>query len=239
MKKTLPSYAAEFFGTFILTFIGAAAICINRWSGEPGLLGIAIAHGLALSIVVTATMKISGAHINPAVSIALWTRGRIKGKEALSYIVSQLAGASLAGVLLCTIFSGIMVNSGAGDISVVAAAKLGTPSFDPTILSPMKAVLVEILLTFILVFAIYGTAIDGRSPSVAGFGIGLAVTFDILAGGPLTGAAMNPARVFGTLVAGGSGTASLLSQHWVYWVGPIAGAILSAWVYEKLILGKN
>jgi aquaporin Z len=240
MGKATPSYIAELIGVFILTFIGAGSICINSWIGQPGLLGIALAHGLALSIVVTATMNISGGHINPAVSIAMWSRGRLSFKDLIGYIVAQLLGASLAGWLLCAIFGGLLITSASGaSESVAALAKLGTPNFDPTLFTPLKAIMIEAVLTGILVFAIFGTAVDERAPKIGGFGIGLAVAFDILAGGPLTGAAMNPARTFGTLLGGCHYTSSLWSQHWVYWVGPVLGAVGSAWIYEKLILKKN
>ncbi len=95
---------------------------------------------------------------------------------------------------------------------------------------------IEIILTFLFVFAIVGTAVDPRAPKIGGFGIGLAVCADILMGGPLTGAAMNPARTFGTLLGGFGDTSDLWSQHWIYWLGPVIGAVLAGVIYDKFIM---
>jgi len=239
MNRLTGSLTAEFIGTFALTFIGAGAIITTTWTGgEPGLIGIALAHGLALSIVVSATMNISGGHINPAVTLAMWATGRIKAGPAISYILAQCAGATIAGLLLAAVFRGIGAGPGLTGAAAAAKCMLGTPNFgDPV--SPFLAVVVEAVLTFLLVFAIFGTAVDPRAPRIGGFGIGLAVAFDILMGGPITGAAMNPARTIGTLIGGGSTTAALWSQHWVYWAGPVGGALLAAFLYEALILEKG
>ena len=105
-------------------------------------------------------------------------------------------------------------------------------------ISSGAAVFVEIVLTFLLMFAIFGTAVDERTPKIGGFGIGLAVAVNILMAGPITGAAMNPARTIGTLIGGGNATAMLWSQHWVYWVGPIVGALAGAFFYDALILKR-
>jgi len=99
-----------------------------------------------------------------------------------------------------------------------------------------SAILVEAILTFLLLFAVFGTAVDDRAPHIGGWGIGLTVGMDILMGGPLTGAAMNPARTIGTLIGGGSVTQGLWSQHAVYWIGPVLGAIVAALVYDIFIL---
>lgn len=235
MSKASACCVAEGVGTFALTFIGAGAILTTTFTGgEPGLVGIAFAHGLILAIVVSATMNISGGHINPAVTLAMLLTGRIKGPRAFGYIVSQLVGASVAGILLMFIFKSM------GDVGAQAIVdcKLGTPNLAAE-LSPWMGVFIEIILTFLLVFAIFGTAVDPRAPKIGGFGIGLAVCVDILMGGPLTGAAMNPARTFGTLLGGLNDTASLWSQHWVYWLGPIVGALLGAFVYDKFIMEKE
>lgn len=229
--------ACEFIGTFIFTLIGGGAIVTSAWSGASSLVGIALAHGIALSIVVTATMKLSGGHINPAVTVAMLATGRIKPGGAIAYIVSQCAGAALAGVLLAMIFGALGAgDSGASGEAAIKASVLGTPNFDTSRIPTGTALLVEVLLTFVLIFAIFGTAVDQRSPNFAGFGIGLAVGVDILMGGPLTGAAMNPARTIGTLIGGGSATSHLWAQHWVYWAGPIIGAVGGAFIYDMLIL---
>ncbi|MCZ6654907.1 MAG: aquaporin [Planctomycetota bacterium] len=232
MSKPSACLVAEAIGTFALTFIGAGAILTDSLPDVTvGLVGIAFAHGLILAIVVSATMNISGGHINPAVTITMLATGRIKPPLAIGYIIAQLVGASVAGFLLMFIFKS-MGETGA---EAIIACKLGTPNLNAAI-SPWMGVLIEIILTFLLVFAIFGTAVDPRAPKIGGFGIGLAVCVDILMGGPLTGAAMNPARTFGTLLGGLGDTSDLWSQHWVYWLGPIIGALLAAFVYDKFLM---
>ncbi len=230
---------AEAIGTFALCFVGGGAICIAtmQGAGYEGLLGVAMAHGLVLSVAVSATMNISGAHLNPAVTIAMLATKRIDGGGAVRYILAQLIGGTIAGALLLAMFQGLTTTGGD---EVVRAAGLGTPSF----LAPItagRAILIEAALTFLLVFAIFGTAVDPRAPKIGGFGIGLAVAADILIGGPLTGAAMNPARTFGTgIVAAMSGNLDVFwKQHYVYWIGPIVGALLAAFTYDKLIMEKR
>ena len=238
MNQSIRNCTCEFIGTFALTFIGAGAIITTAWTGgDPGLIGIALAHGLVLSVAVTATMNISGGHINPAVTIAMMVTGRIKPVAGLQYIVSQCAGAAFAGLGLLVVFGGL--GTGAAGITgadAVTQVALGTPAFDAATITPAMAMVVEIFLTFLLVFAIFGTAVDGRAPNVGGFGIGLAVMVNILMAGPITGAAMNPARTLGPLLVGGDATAALWPQHWVYWLGPIIGAVGSAVLYDWLIL---
>jgi glycerol uptake facilitator-like aquaporin len=163
--------------------------------------------------------------------------GRIKIGEAVAYVISQCAGAIVAGVLLAMIFGAV----GTGDAGLTGTAAiekcgLGTPAFNSEKVSAGMAVVVEVALTFLLVFAVFGTAVDHRAPAIGGFGIGLTVAMDILMGGPITGAAMNPARTIGTLIGGGGATSSLWSQHWVYWVGPIIGGVVAGLIYHTLIL---
>lgn len=231
----------EAIGTFALTFIGAGAILTTTWTGgEPGLVGIALAHGLVLAIVVSATMNISGGHINPAVTIVMLVTRRIGFASAIGYIIAQCAGATVAGFLLSYIFQGIASASGSmTGAEAIAACSLGTPAFDTEVISATGALVVEVILTFLLVFAIFGTAVDPRAPRIGGFGIGLTVAVDILMGGPITGAAMNPARTIGTLIGGGDATSALWSQHWVYWVGPVVGAVIAGLLYDALIMEKN
>jgi MIP family channel proteins len=228
----------EFLGTFALTFIGAGAIVTTTYTnGHPGLVGVALAHGVVLAIVVSATMNISGAHINPAVSLAMVATGRMKFVPALAYIIAQCAGATVAGFLLAHVFQSIAAGAASMTGSeAIAKSMLGTPNFNPQLMSFGTAILIEAVLTFLLVFAIFGTAVDDRAPAIGGWGIGLMVAVDILMGGPLTGAAMNPARTIGTLIGGGSVTQGLWAQHAVYWIGPVLGAIVSALVYDICIL---
>ena len=230
---------AEALGAFALSFIGAGAICMTTQLGAsgPGLLGVALAHGIILSIGVSATMNVSGGHLNPAVTFAMLFTKRIDAGLAIQYILAQLAGATVAGLLVLAIFKGMMTPDGK---AVTLAAGLGTPAYNPAQLTMGKAIMIEALLTFLLVFAIFGTAVDSRAPKIGGFGIGLTIAADILLGGPLTGAAMNPSRTFGPgIVASMSGDLpDFWKQHIVYWVGPILGAVLAALLYDALILEK-
>lgn len=208
----------ELIGTFLLTFIGGAAI-IN---GQAGLIGVALAHGLTVAIVISALGHISGGHINPAVTFGFLVTRKIDLKEGGIYILSQLVGAVLAAFALKQFVPGAM-NASLGGQSVAPSVDLGA------------AIGIEFLLTFFLVTAIFGTAVDERGTfqSIAGFGIGLVVTVDILAGGPLTGASMNPARSFGP---------ALISGHWdnhlVYWIGPLLGGTIAALIYDTFIMNK-
>jgi glycerol uptake facilitator-like aquaporin len=149
----------------------------------------------------------------------LMTR-RIAPLLGILYIVAQLVGATLAGLLLKVVFPQ----------PVWQAASLGTPLLAPGV-SVGTGVLVEAVLTFFLLLAVFGTAVDPRAPKIGGFGIGLTVAVDILVGGALTGAAMNPARSFGPALAGG-----YWQNEWVYWVGPIIGAVIAALIYQYVIL---
>ena len=218
---------AEFLGTFFLCFAGIGAIlsATTVVGGGGGLVAIALAHGIALSVAVSAFGGLSGAHFNPAVTTGMLVTGRISAPNAVAYMLSQLAGATVAAKACAMIFPA----------SAVAEANLGIPL--PAAWATTGTVLgVEIILTFLLMVAIFGTAVDPRGAAVkiGGFGIGLTVTFDILAGGPVTGASMNPARSFGP---------ALVQGHWdwhgFYWVAPILGAVIGALVYQHLILEKE
>lgn len=234
---------AELIGTFFLCFAGIAAILST---GDPiasgaGLVGVALAHGLALSVAVNAFGGVSGAHFNPAVTIGMLAVGRIRPDRAVQYILAQLAGATLAAWACQCFFPAGVVNG----------AMLGIPLPDPMIgetgawVTVPVLLGVEFVLTFMLMTAIFGTAVDARGQAVkiGGFGIGLTVTFDILACGKVTGASMNPARSFGPALihrlTGGDAGAGAFELHWCYWAAPIAGAIVAAVIYEKLILGND
>ena len=221
MRIAWKECVAELIGTFALCFIGAGAICTDALTnGAVGLIGIAMAHGLVLSIAVSSTMAISGGQLNPAVTLALYATGRIKQLgQVLQYIVSQLVGAALAGFFLKAIF----------EESVWRKVHLGTPALGPGV-SQGTGIFLEAILTFFLVFAVFGTAVDTRAPKLGGFGIGLTIAFDILMGGPLTGASMNPARTFGPGLAAG-----YWDNHLVYWIGPVLGAVVAGLLYDKFL----
>lgn len=213
---------AEFVATFGLIFFGAGSIVVNAHLGAEGygLLGIAFAHAIVLAILVSATMNISGGHVNPAVTIAALLTRKISPALSGVYILSQLLGAIVGAA-----FIKALLPLAAGE-----ATAFGTPVVAAGI-DGLKAVTIELVLTFFLVFTIWGTAVSRHAPTgIAGFGIGLVLLFDILVGGPFTGASMNPARTLGpALIAGEWGF------HWVYWVGPILGAALAAAVYEGVV----
>lgn len=223
----LKSCAAELIGVFILCFIGAGSIIIANLEGNPiGLLGVALAHGLALSVAVTGTMNISGGHINPAISIALMLTGRCAPLKALSYIIAQMTGAALAGFFLSLLYPTV----------IAEAANWGTPTLGQGT-SVAKGIAIEAVATLLLSFAIYGTAVSSKTPKgIGGFGIGLTVTFLILAIGPLTGAAMNPARHFGTALMGGM---TLLKDQWIYWLGPVLGATIGFLLFSRILEKKD
>jgi aquaporin TIP len=215
---------AEFIGTFTLIFVGVGAIHNNaNPAAGVGLLGVALAHGLAIAVMVSATGGISGGHLNPAVTLGILAGGKIKPADAVAYWVSQLAGGVAAGLLLLGIY-------GADGKAIVAN---GTPDLGDGV-SVGTGILVEMVLTFFLVFVVYGTAVDARAPKIAGLAIGLTIVLDILFGGPLTGASMNPARTFGPAVASGH-----WNNHLVYWIGPMLGGALAGLVYGRFLIKES
>jgi MIP family channel proteins len=205
---------AEAAGTFWFIFIGAGAIIADANGSGGGLVAIALAHGIALAVAVSAFGALSGAHFNPAVTFALAIAGRHPWSRVPTYWIAQLFGGLLAGLALLGVF----------DFAVAAIDKthLGTPALANGVSLPV-GIGVEALLTIFLVWAVYGTAVSPLAPRIAGFGIGLTVTTDILMGGPLTGAAMNPARHVATAIP------VLFFDNWyVYWIGPLLGALVAA-----------
>ena len=224
MQKTLRPLAAEFIGVFMLTFIGAGAIVLNTYhDGSVGLLGIAIAHGLAFAIAVTATMNISGGHINPAVTVGLWSVGRIGWKQAGLYVLAQVLGAIVAALAIKGLYP-----DGANRV-----AELGVPRLASDV-SFTQGVLVEAILTFFLAFAVMGTVVDAAAPKVAGWAVGLTAAMGILAGGGITGGALNPARAFGPALAGVH-----WNHHLVYWIGPLLGGALAGMIYGRFLIKEG
>jgi MIP family channel proteins len=219
--RTAAALIAEAFGTFLFLFVGAGSVVLgdylatNGGSG-PGLLGVALAHGLALAVLVSALGAVSGGHFNPVVTLAVWIMGRITPIRAALYVVAQLAGGLAAGLALKVAFA-----------DAWQASNIGTPALGPGI-TPALGIGIEAILTALLVLAVIGTAVDSRAPKIGGLAIGLAVAADILVGGPLTGAAMNPARWFGPAVAAGA-----YADWYVWWIGPAIGAAVAALVYRS------
>jgi len=223
MRDAWRHFAAEFIGMFAFVFIGSGAIMTVRMPQSPaGLLEVALAHGLTMAVMVSATMRISG-HINPAVTLGLLAARRIEPMMAALYIVAQILGAIAAGYALKASFpEAIFVATRAGGQSV---------SLDIT---GGQAFLLEAIATFFLVFVVFGTVVDLRGPKLGGLAIGFVIAADILAIGPLTGASMNPVRSFGPAVASGVYEAQLL-----YWAAPITGALVAALLYEFLFMRRG
>ena len=227
MYSTPQKLSAEFIGTFALIFFGAGAICAFGFLHEPlgtTLFAIAIAHGLAIALMISALGHISGGHFNPAVTIGFWVTKRITTIEAISYWAAQLAGAIAAAFLLRAVVPE----------EVWRAAALGTPALtrDFTVLSGL---ILEAVTTFFLVLTVFATAVDERNSSRphAGFCIGLIIALGILVAGPFTGAALNPARAFGPALA---------ANHWanqgLYWVGPLLGGFFAGLLYDSFFNRK-
>jgi len=204
---------AEAAGTFWFFFIGAGAIIADANGSGGGLGAIAAAHGITLAVAVSAFGPLSGAHFNPATTLGLAIAGRHPWSRVPTYWIAQLVGGVAAGFALRYVFEFA--------IAAVDKTHLGTPALAGTV-TPAVGIVIEALLTLFLVWAVYGTAVSPLAPPIAGFGIGLTVMTDILLGGPLTGAAMNPARWFGTAVPAG-----FFDNWYVYWIGPLLGAAVA------------
>jgi len=213
--KALRPLVAEFVGTALFVFLGVASIVVNAVSNNAlGTVGISLAHGVGLAVLVTMTMSISGGHLNPAVS-----DGPTLGK----YVVAQLLGAVVGALLVKGLYPTM-----AGKVT-----SLGTPQLAGT-LGLFEGIGIEAVLTFVLVSAVFGTAVSAQAPKVGGLGIGLALFVCALVGGGLTGAALNPARAFGP---------ALVAWEWhgqaVYWFGPLLGATAAGALWKFILLPRD
>ena len=212
---------AEAIGTFALCFIGILAIntdAITGGTGTASLTTVAFAHGLTIAVMIAALGALSGAHFNPAVTAGFVATGRMTPVRGAQYVGAQVVGGALASLLLAFLFGR----------EIVAA---GTPAMAANV-HPAGGAVVELVTTFFLVLVIFGTAVDDRAPkSVFPLAIGLTVALDIMATGPITGAAMNPARALGPALVGG-----MWEAHWVYWVGPLLGGITAAFLQHRFFL---
>jgi MIP family channel proteins len=227
MYSLLSKLAAEFIGTFAFVFTCCGAVCADQYlraTGQSGigLLGIAIAQGVAFSIMVTAVGHISGGHLNPAVTIGFWVTKRLTTFQSLAYWAAQLLGGIAAGYLLVAILPD----------TVWRPVFLGVTDLAPDFVR-WHGMLLEAVMTFFLVFVVFATAVDAKGAynKIAGFAIGLVVTIDLLIGGAFTGGSMNPARTFGPALA-----AHHWQNHGVYWVGPLFGGVLAGVIYDRLFL---
>ena len=214
---------AEVAGTFWFCFVGAGAIVADAAGSGGGLVAISAAHGVALAVAISAFGALSGGHFNPAVTFGLAVAGRHPWSKVPTYWVAQIVGGLIAGFALLWVFSGTE--------AAITKSHLGTPALAATVTTAV-AIGLEAILTIFLVWAVYGTAVSRLAPRIAGFGIGLTVATDILVGGPLTGAAMNPARWLATAVPAG-----YFNDWYVYIVGPLVGAAIAAVTIRYVFAG--
>jgi aquaporin Z len=206
---------AEFIGTFVLIFAGTGAVMVDKLSnGAITHLGISIVFGAVVTALIYSLSHISGAHFNPAVTLAFWSSGFFRRSLVIPYVVSQLLGAIAA--------------SGVLRICLGAVGNLGATL--PHNGDWLQALILETVLTFILMLVIFGSGLDRRAHAgFAGIAIGLTVTLEAICMGPITGASMNPVRSLAPALVGGN-----LQHQWLYWVAPILGAQLAVVVYRHL-----
>src|SRR5437660_8489507 len=222
VEDALRRAVAEFVGAFALIFIGAGSIVTANSIHDPSLIGVAIAHGVTIAVMVSALGHVSGGHFNPAITVGFLITRRIKPALAVLYWLAQFGGAALAALLVRDLLPRASSE----------AVHLGVPALGGGV-DTSAGFALEAIFTFFLTWVVFATAVDPRGTfkSIAGLAIGLTITIDILFGGPLTGAAMNPARAFGPQLVG-----SYWSHAWVWYAGPALGASVAALVYEFLYL---
>src|SRR6202790_5565185 len=236
-NRIAPKLLAEFIGTFALIFIGAGAgAVVGDGVGLPGLSAIAFAHGLTVMAFAFAYGSVSGGHFSPSVTVGVLAAGAMSAGEAIGYIVSQLIGGVAGALLLRTVLGGAA--TGLGLPTLAHGLALGTTIITVT---PEAGFLIEALLGFFLVTVVLSTAVAGRAGNLAPLAIGMTLTLNIIMGGALTGAAFNPARALGPMVAPGN-----FSDAWLYVTAPIVGAIVAAIVHigvtrltqERVVAGE-
>jgi MIP family channel proteins len=226
MSNSLPSkLLAEFIGTFAFVFIGAgAAAVIGDGVGLPGIFAIAFAHGLTIMVFAFAYGSVSGGHMNPAVTIGVLAAGAMSAREAAGYIVAQIIGGVVGAMLLAAVLGGVA--TGLGTPSLAHNLALGATTLTIT---PRAGFVIEAVLAFFLITVVLSTAGAGRAGSLAPLAIGMTLTLNIIMGGALTGAAFNPARALGPMIATGN-----FADAWLYMTAPIVGAILAAMTHVGL-----
>jgi MIP family channel proteins len=226
MSNSLPSkFLVEFIGTFAFVFIGAgAAAVIGDGVGLPGIIAIAFAHGLTIMVFAFAYGSVSGGHMNPAVTIGVLAAGAMSASEAAGYIVAQLIGGVVGALLLAAVLGGVA--TGLGTPALAHNLALGAATLTIT---PGAGFVIEAVLAFFLITVVLSTAVAGRAGSLAPLAIGMTLTLNIIMGGALTGAAFNPARALGPMIATGN-----FSDAWLYVTAPILGAVLAAMMHTGL-----
>jgi MIP family channel proteins len=223
MRDSLRHFVAEFVGTFALVFVGSGSIIAataNRM--DSALIVVALAHGIILAVMVSATMRVSG-HFNPAVTVGFLAARRIEPIMAGVYIAAQIVGAILAAYALKGLFPDVLTEATrVGGQSIALETSAG------------QAIGLEAIATFFLTFVIFGTAVDPKSPRIGGLAIGLTLAACIFAIGPFTGGSLNPARSLGPAVASG-----VFEGQAVYWIGPLVGALAAALLYDTLFIRRD
>jgi aquaporin TIP len=221
MRDTWRHFVAEFVGTFALVFVGGGTIITSPLvQSQATVLSVALAHGLILALLVSATMSISGGHLNPAVTTGFLVTRRIDPMMAVIHWIAQFLGAIIAAYMLKALYPANVAN-----LTLLGGQRISADT------SLLQAIGLEAIATFFLVFVVFGTAVDKRGPKLGGMAIGLTIAADILAIGPLTGGSMNPARSFGPAVV-----THVFEGQTAYWVGPILGGIVAALLYDRLFL---
>ncbi len=225
-NRIAPKLLAEFIGTFSFVFIGAgAAAVVGDGVGLPGILAIAFAHGLTIMVFAFAYGPISGGHMNPAVTLGVLAAGAMGVGEAIGYIISQLIGGVAGAFLLSAVLGG--AETGLGTPALAHNLTLAATSLT---IAPIAGFMIEAVLAFFLVTVVLSTAVAGRAGNLAPLAIGMTLTLNIIMGGALTGAAFNPARALGPMVATGN-----FSDAWLYLTAPIVGAIVAAILHTGLV----
>ncbi len=225
-NRIAPKLLAEFIGTFSFVFIGAgAAAVVGDGVGLPGILAIAFAHGLTIMVFAFAYGPISGGHMNPAVTLGVLAAGAMGVGEAIGYITSQFIGGVAGAFLLSAVLGG--AETGLGTPALAHNLTLAATSLTIT---PIAGFMIEAVLAFFLVTVVLSTAVAGRAGNLAPLAIGMTLTLNIIMGGALTGAAFNPARALGPMVAIGN-----FSDAWLYLTAPIVGAIVAAILHTGLV----
>jgi MIP family channel proteins len=230
MAGHLRPLLAEMAGTAALTLFGSLSVAMTFLPGYGGAALVpALGHGLTLMAMVYAIGPVSGCHINPAITVALLVNKKIDGKTAALYILFQLAGAVVAGLILLGALEGTSLAADSHYGSTRPNSALGV--------NGLQTAGIEFVLTGLLAFVVFNVAVLGRAPSqVHGLVIGGTLAATIVAAGPLTGASLNPARTFGpALISAVAGLPNPFPFHWAYWVGPIAGAVVASLVVMKLL----
>jgi MIP family channel proteins len=215
---------AELVGTFILVF-GGTAVAVGAILARPTAgpaydsLAVALAFGLALAAVVAAVGHVSGAHVNPAVTLGMAATGKFPWQYTPHYVVAQLVGAVLAALATWLTFGGAGARGEAKLAATYPAQGVGD----------LQAFVVEVLITFILVFVVMAVATDQRAPAaIAPIAVGFALAVGVFIAGPVTGGSVNPARSLGPMIVAGD-----LSSVWLYVLGPIIGGVLGALLYDR------